>query len=985
MADRCRSVQQWALNITTKLSNDPTRPAFKEFVQVHGFLFLEEFLEDALRGPKDQTVVDLAKTPGRRKDVPKTTRAAAVAMAASQKKIKALHFSMEDNKENQPQPSTTAIANQNFQRASPVKGQNGKEKGIDVDGGHYSGEDSSKRPFQPKVAFTSGESLTQKITMAPINHASRSTTPGHTTAKYLPTAPLPEYVHEESSESLKHVAEGSEGPEEPISTNNEFMYQELSVIEEDDDMDLTMIQPPSQSLERTLIQTDVPTVFQSTTAALDAPVVSQNTIAAASTAVPSRHALFIDPITTPEASTSSARPVPIATNTPSSPPKHDPRVQSEAIASGPIPGLASSPSFQSSETSNAVSVVPATSAHVQPVLQLKSTAEQPLQTNPAGPSTASLTHATSVPDLNLDTHDAPAPHQPPQVRSSWLREALLPAVPKQSMGAALIAQAKKSMGVRPSGLGIGMARASGVKRKSDSIDFDDRREERKSKSFKTSHYGGGMKTSEALVPVVTAKTTAATSNEKPVPFKEDESEMSDFEVEVGGQDDDEDKTTFSKLAETIRDENNKRLARSIVHQQGDTVKDAPLKKIAHYPIDIDLTGRFNIPIPSPSETTPVSTPVAAAVVNPTEAISDINTTTSSQPHMSAVPALPVAQQKRSLPHERLSISELVNSSQSNGRMKPKQNAKVQEGGVTGGAKPFTLLVDSIASTTTPENSPPKANSSIISTSHQIQTATTTTVAIVQAQVPEGAAADPPLFLGRDKVVTPVVPKDSRDAPYKDLSLFEEMVFGIGGKKAQHTPVSGSVQPPTNPAAPVNVPAREATNPSTLSRAPLVLVDKTLTSNVYPFETLPPARGPTLANAQQDPLSRQATFASQTSTQSSFADSIFATSQPMARTHAYNPEMDPFSQTSTQPTEYMESQEDSIPQSKGKGRQVVPPAETPAAKHPVPPTVGLRGHNIFSNDGDENEVDRGVNADRSGSDTEEEVSQAFQQSMTRLPC
>lgn len=44
---------------------------------------------------RDRTVVDLAKTPGRRKDVPKTTRAAAVAMAASQKKIKALNLSME--------------------------------------------------------------------------------------------------------------------------------------------------------------------------------------------------------------------------------------------------------------------------------------------------------------------------------------------------------------------------------------------------------------------------------------------------------------------------------------------------------------------------------------------------------------------------------------------------------------------------------------------------------------------------------------------------------------------------------------------------------------------------------------------------------------------------------------------------------------------------------------------------------------------------
>ncbi|KAG8986206.1 hypothetical protein FRB93_005464 [Tulasnella sp. JGI-2019a] len=719
MADRCGEVQQWALNITTKLSNDPTLPAFKEFVQVHGFLFLEEFLEDALRGPKDQTIIDLAKTPGRRKDVPKTTRAAAVALAASQKKIKALHFSKED-KENQP-------------------------------------------------------------------HS----------------------------------------------------------------------------------------------------------------------------------------------------PRHNPQDQHKPVMPSYSPRLKSPRSFPALAITNRAGTRDATSCPVAsaPVhVQSKSAAEQG---NLAGPSAVPLARASTVPNLNLNNHESAAPqHQPsvPLVRSSWLREALVPGAPKQTMGAALIAQAKKSMGVQPPGMGIGIARASGVKRKSDSVDFEDQKEERMSKSSKKSYYGGTTRTSEA--PVLVPAVEATASDERPRPVEQqpvDDIGMTDFEIEVGGEDDNRGRTTISKLAEAIREGNSKRLARSTIHQQVETAQ--------HQPVDIDLTGRFNIHMPSPSQ--PRST-VSGSV----EAVPDSKIDGPSQPQVFSVLAIPTDEQKRSLVHERLSISDLVGSSQPSVLTKAKKNAKIPEGRALTGAKPFTLLADSIASTTTPENSPPRAKLTVVSGAHRAQAATATTA-----------------------TVTDVVNQDLKD-PSMALSPLEEMILGLGGNKAAVPNVEQSAQLPTNLSGPTRVPDQEAAGLSTLLRAPPAFVDmpdNSLTSDVCPFETLPRARCLPLASAQQPPLATQATSAPQTSTQTTFADSIFATSQPMARTQAYDPEMDPFSQTST----CIVSQEIVVSQSKDKERQsgllveAPPPPET--ERDHAPPTAGSSGYNIFSNEEDE----VGIAADESESDTDEE--------------
>ncbi|KAG8883850.1 hypothetical protein FRB98_002762 [Tulasnella sp. 332] len=994
MADRCMGVQHWSLNITTKLANDPTRPAFKEFVQVHGFLFLEEFLEDALKGPKDQTVVDLAKTPGRRKDVPKTTRAAAVAMAASQKKIKALNFSMETDKENHP--TAQASTSQNALQISPVKRQKGKEKEARVDGDGHGGDESWARPLQQKVAFASVQekSGVNQVAVTPVAAVPRSTSPDPKAVQPSQGASIVQHVAEDTAEALETVAEA------PVSLTNKSESQGLSVIVEDDDVDLTMIPSDSQPQESTPTRSETPV-----SETVSAPVATSTSIkprdddvGSSLTSIPP--ALVQEPSTeapilsvtieaSQECSRSPAqRPDAIA---PGAPHSLDQLLQASSapIASRPVSGPSTSPSIPALAISDGARThVAAAAVPMQPAVQVKVAADHSVPINQPGSSAVPLTRASTVPNLNLFNHDAAAlPQQQPHVRSSWLREALLPAAPKQSMGAALIAQAKKSMGVRPSGMGIGMARASGVKRKSDSVDFEDRREERKSKAFKTSYYGGA-KTSEVPNPVIgghsATKVIGNLVTEKPRPVEqqpEDETYngMTDFEVEVGGdEDEDEDKTTLSKLAEAIREENNKRLAKSTALQHGETVNEGPhessSKKAPHYPVDIDLTGRFNFNVPSLESTSP-----APGVVKLTEP-QDIKVAGPSELHVLTIPA-PSDQQKRSLSHERLSISELVSSSQSNTWTKTKQVDKPVA--VATGGKPFALLIESVASTTTPENSPPRAVSAIArSTSDQVQATTTTTTTVVREQVVKGvrSAEERPLFPERGKAAAAAAGSANKDVTYSELSQWEEMMFGLSSKKVQPLPVSTNAeqsripaQHPANAPLPARIAQRAAPGSSTAASAPRTVhsPSHTLSSNSYPFDVLPQARAAATQPYDQLPLSRQATFASQTSTQSSFADSIFATSQPIARTFAHNSEMDPFSQASTQPTEYVPSQdikENTAPQLKGKGQEIIPPAEVPSVARP--PT-GPYGPNIFSNDGEDDEVDAAMDADGSSSETDDD--------------
>ncbi|KAH0838294.1 hypothetical protein J3R83DRAFT_6571 [Lanmaoa asiatica] len=63
------------------MANDPCRKLFEDQVQTHAFIFLDDYLEHILAGPKQAPIIELVKTPGRKKNIPRRTRAATAAAA----------------------------------------------------------------------------------------------------------------------------------------------------------------------------------------------------------------------------------------------------------------------------------------------------------------------------------------------------------------------------------------------------------------------------------------------------------------------------------------------------------------------------------------------------------------------------------------------------------------------------------------------------------------------------------------------------------------------------------------------------------------------------------------------------------------------------------------------------------------------------------------------------------------------------------------
>ncbi|KLO14484.1 hypothetical protein SCHPADRAFT_920673 [Schizopora paradoxa] len=99
----------WVNALRTTMANDPGRQTLHDQVQTNGFLFLDEYLDNILAGPKHDPIIELVKTPGRRKDLPKKTRAAT---AAANKAKTIITLSLEDDdydKENSAPASAVPI------------------------------------------------------------------------------------------------------------------------------------------------------------------------------------------------------------------------------------------------------------------------------------------------------------------------------------------------------------------------------------------------------------------------------------------------------------------------------------------------------------------------------------------------------------------------------------------------------------------------------------------------------------------------------------------------------------------------------------------------------------------------------------------------------------------------------------------------------------------------------------------------------------
>ncbi|KAI0068208.1 hypothetical protein BV25DRAFT_1875503 [Artomyces pyxidatus] len=100
MAERLTGVLAWTASIRTAMMNDPGRQLFEDQIQTQGFLFLDEYLDNILaQNKQDGVIVDLLKTPGRRRDAPKKTRSAVAAAARAQAFTISLEVD-EDRKEN---------------------------------------------------------------------------------------------------------------------------------------------------------------------------------------------------------------------------------------------------------------------------------------------------------------------------------------------------------------------------------------------------------------------------------------------------------------------------------------------------------------------------------------------------------------------------------------------------------------------------------------------------------------------------------------------------------------------------------------------------------------------------------------------------------------------------------------------------------------------------------------------------------------------
>ncbi|KAI0639365.1 hypothetical protein C8Q77DRAFT_1152348 [Trametes polyzona] len=93
-------VLAWCNTIRFNMAKDSGRQILHDQIQTQGFDFLDSYLESFFEGPRNEPVIELLKTPGRKKNAPARTRAAAAAAAEKSRTIASLSFEDHDPKEN---------------------------------------------------------------------------------------------------------------------------------------------------------------------------------------------------------------------------------------------------------------------------------------------------------------------------------------------------------------------------------------------------------------------------------------------------------------------------------------------------------------------------------------------------------------------------------------------------------------------------------------------------------------------------------------------------------------------------------------------------------------------------------------------------------------------------------------------------------------------------------------------------------------------
>ncbi|KAI0778149.1 hypothetical protein BD413DRAFT_100796 [Trametes elegans] len=92
-------VLAWCNAIRFNMAKDPGRQILHDQIQTQGFEFLDSYLDNFFSGPKNEPVIELLKTPGRKKNAPSKTRSATAA-AERARAITSLSFEDGDTKEN---------------------------------------------------------------------------------------------------------------------------------------------------------------------------------------------------------------------------------------------------------------------------------------------------------------------------------------------------------------------------------------------------------------------------------------------------------------------------------------------------------------------------------------------------------------------------------------------------------------------------------------------------------------------------------------------------------------------------------------------------------------------------------------------------------------------------------------------------------------------------------------------------------------------
>ncbi|KAH9939478.1 hypothetical protein B0H21DRAFT_37969 [Amylocystis lapponica] len=209
----------WCNQIRFTMARDPGRKDLENQVQ-SGFDFIDNYLETVFSRSQYESVGELLKTPGRKKDAPVRTRAATAA-AAKVRSVVAMSLEDTDTEhENQNQ----APVNSFHKALLKAKEQGATTKGTS----HTSSNDTSLRSHK---AVTIVSSPVRDMVEEPVAPASPHPSPPPSATE---SSPEPQILHPSSSDAVQHML-GAESEHETLSAGRSGSVKELSMIAEDDE------------------------------------------------------------------------------------------------------------------------------------------------------------------------------------------------------------------------------------------------------------------------------------------------------------------------------------------------------------------------------------------------------------------------------------------------------------------------------------------------------------------------------------------------------------------------------------------------------------------------------------------------------------------------------------------------------------------------------------------------------------------------------